>query len=207
MSLTAPAKSGGNTVEHSAETEHIWQEMHQRLLSFITGRLGTVHDAEDILQDVFVRIHSNLDGVRDTQSITAWIYQITRNAITDFYRKRAAAGNTLAGLAENFDETTHDEVDVEREAEQEFTRCMVPLLNELPEHYRQALVLTELNGVAQTEAAGQLGLSVSGMKARVQRGRAKLKDVVDDCCRVELDRRGGLVDYERRDESDCKDCE
>ena len=59
-------------------------------------------------------------------------------------------------------------------------------------------MLTELEGVTQKDAAAKLGLSISGMKSRVQRGRGKLKDVVLDCCEVELDRRGGLVDYRRR---------
>ena len=76
-------------------------------------------------------------------------------------------------------------------------------MGELPEHYRQALELTELEGVTQKEAAGRLGLSVSGMKARVQRGRSKLKDVIDDCCSIEFDRRGGLVDYHRRNDTDA----
>jgi RNA polymerase sigma-70 factor (ECF subfamily) len=45
------------------------------------------------------------------------------------------------------------------------------------------------------------------MKARVQRGRGKLKDVLLDCCNVELDHRGGLLDYERRAQSKCDNCD
>jgi len=167
-----------------------------------------VQDAEDVLQDVFVRIHTNLAHLRDSQSITGWVYQIARNAITDYYRSRAAAGKAFAQLTEIANETGEygDVPDIERDASADFARCLELLLNELPTHYRQALVLTELNGMTQVDAAGQLGLSVSGMKARVQRGRGKLKDVIDDCCSVELDRRRGLVDYERRDGGNCGDC-
>ena len=100
-----------------------------------------------------------------------------------------------------------DRPDIERQAEQEFSRCLVPLMSELSASYRQALELTELDGVTQKDAAGQLGLSVSGMKARVQRGRSKLKDVLLDCCSVELDRRGGVVDYQRRGGRACGDCD
>ena len=195
----------------SPVTEDIWSEMHERLLSFIRRRVASIHDAEDILQDVFVRIHAGLDGLRDTQRITAWIYQIARNAIVDYHRGRAASGRRIASLAEDIDETmapSHDDgSDIVRDASDEFARCMEPLLGELPEKYQQAVVLTELNGATQKEAAEQLGLSLSGMKARVQRGRSKLKDVVLDCCEVEFDRRGGLIDYERRRGSACGRCD
>ncbi len=200
-------------MEHHAQTKEIWSQMHQRLLSYIRGRVDKLHDAEDILQDVFVRIHANLDDVKDTENVTAWIYQITRNVITDFYRQRAASAGALARLAEQTDEhlpsadDREAEPDVVRRASDEFARCLEPMLGEVPEPYRQAVTLTELEGMTQKDAAEKLGLSISGMKSRVQRGRGKLKDVILDCCEVELDRRGGLVDYRRRSEDACGGCD
>ena len=206
MNTTALAADERLSMKHSAETERIWQEMHERLLSYINRRVESVPDAEDILQDVFVRIHTNLARLKDSQSITGWVYQIARNAITDYYRSRAVSEKAFTKLAEGANDTS-DAADIERDASADFARCLEPLLNDLPAHYRQDLVLTELNGITQKDAARHLGLSVSGMKARVQRGRSKLKDVIDDCCCVELDRRGGLVDYEQRDGSSCDGCD
>ena len=200
-------------MEHTTETERIWHEMHERLLSFIQRRVATVHDAEDILQDVFVRIHAGLGRLKDTQSVVGWTFQIARNAITDYHRRRAVAAGALAKAADDVDESAASgrirkgETDVTREAGDEFARCLEPLLNELPDPYRQAITLVELNGASQKDAARALGLSVSGMKSRVQRARGKLKDVVLDCCNVELDRRGGLLGYERRDANACGDCD
>jgi RNA polymerase sigma-70 factor (ECF subfamily) len=200
-------------MEHHAQTKEIWSQMHQRLLSYIRGRVDKLHDAEDILQDVFVRIHANLGDVRDTENVTAWIYQITRNVITDYYRQRAASAGVLARLAEQTDEhlpsapDREAEPDVVRRASDEFARCLEPMLGEVPEPYRQAVTLTELKGVTQKDAAEKLGLSISGMKSRVQRGRGKLKDVILECCEVELDRRGGLVDYRRRSPQACDGCD
>ena len=200
-------------MEQKAETGEIRRRMHQGLLSYIQRRVDKLHDAEDILQEVFVRIHANLADVKDTENVTAWIYQSTRNVITDYYRKRAASAGALARLAEQMDErvvaTPYGEngADVMRRASDEFARCLEPMLAELPELYRQAVTLTELKGMTQKEAAEQLGLSVSGMKSRVGRGRSKLKDVVLGCCEVELDRRGGLVDYQRRNADGCAACD
>ena len=205
--IGAGSLAGERTVmQRRLETERVWQEMHERLLSYIKRRVHTADDAEDILQEVFVRIHANLKHLKDTRSVTAWIYQIARNAITDYHRKQATSARALAGLADDAADGTGDPPDIVREARDEFGRCLAPLLNELPEHYRQAITLIELNGVRQKDAAAELGLSVSGMKARVQRGRSRLKDVILDCCNVELDRRGSLIDYERRDGCACEDC-
>jgi RNA polymerase sigma-70 factor (ECF subfamily) len=131
--------------------------------------------------------------------------------ITDYYRQRAASAWALTRLAEQTDEQLlsapgrEAESDAVRRASDEFARCVEPMLAEVSEPYRQAVTLTELQGMTQKDAAEKLGLSVSGMKSRVQRGRGKLKDVLLDCCEVELDRRGGLVDYRRRNPNAC-DC-
>ena len=69
-------------------------------------------------------------------------------------------------------------------------------------------MLTDIEGLTRAEAADRLGLSVSGMKSRVQRGRAKLKQALLRCCAVETDRWGTVLDYrEHGPERSCKgDC-
>jgi RNA polymerase sigma-70 factor (ECF subfamily) len=78
----------------------------------------------------------------------------------------------------------------------------------LPESYREAIRLTDLNGLTQIEAAQRSGISFSGMKSRVQRARRQLKSMLEECCRIEVDRRGGIVDYSVRDasKSPCGPC-
>lgn len=190
------------------QTERLWDEMHGRLLAYIRNHVDNADDAEDIYQDVFARVHKNLDTLKDDQSITAWMFRIARNAITDYHRGRATAARAMIRLAEGAPENGEDidESDPAAEPEADFTHCVKAILNELPPRYRQALELTELGGVTQADAAEQLGLSVSGMKARVQRGRSMLKDALLDCCNVEFDRRGGVVDYQRREGRDCERC-
>ena len=79
------------------------------------------------------------------------------------------------------------------------------MIERLPQDYRDAITLVEIDGLTQQAAATQMGLSLSGMKSRVQRGRAQLKQMLDDCCLIELDRRGGVVDYRSRT-TDCDSC-
>ena len=194
-------------MERNAETEQLWAAMHDALLAYIRRRVANLDDAEDILQDVFIRIHSNLGKLDNAQSVTAWAYRIARNAITDHHRKKAADTRIVNKMALGAVESFEQDEDITDRAIEEFSRCIEPLLGEVPQPYREAIALTELGGMTRKDAADRLGLSVSGMKARVQRGRGKLKDVLLDCCNVEFDHRGGLLDYGRRAGSDCDNCD
>ncbi len=193
-----------------ANTGEIWRQLHDRLLSYVRGRVSTSQDAEDILQDVFVRIHANLDDMNEVQNITAWVYRITRNAITDYYRQRARAGGAVQVPAEMMAHMSSHDDDRQpgsgSQAGQELAGCIEPLVERLPEAYRRALTLTELGGLTQREAAEQLGLSLSGMKSRVARGRSQLRELLLGCCNIELDRRGAVIDFERR-EGACGSCD
>ena len=88
----------------------------------------------------------------------------------------------------------------------ELSACVAPMIAALPEKYRDALIMTDLNGMTQQEAANRLGVSLSGAKSRVQRGRKQIKDMLLACCRVELDRLGGVVDFAPRGNGSCRHC-
>lgn len=70
------------------------------------------------------------------------------------------------------------------------------MLNYLPEKYRKAVRLADLEGMTQAQLADHLGLSLSGAKSRVQRGREQLKALLTECCKFEFDCRGQIIDYE-----------
>jgi RNA polymerase sigma-70 factor, ECF subfamily len=154
-----------------------------------------------------LRIHRHGDELANADRIAAWVHRIARNAIIDHYRRRAARPELPAGAASDLDERENrlaGEADSEA-LRRELAACLRPLVDRLPEKHREALVLTEFEGLTQIEAARRLGISVSGAKARVQRGRAQLKTLLLDCCHVELDRRGGITEYRARRGS-CDRC-
>jgi RNA polymerase sigma-70 factor (ECF subfamily) len=188
----------------TVETEALWRELRTRLLSFLRRRVATPEDAEDLLQEVFTRIHENAATLGEVESVTGWVYRTAGNAVTDYYRRRGASARATEALAAAPSAVTENEDAVE----DELAQCLRPLIATLPSIYGQALELTELEGRTQGEAAESLGLSLSGMKSRVQRGRSKLKEVLLECCHVEIDRRGGVVGYEPRSPgaSRCGQC-
>jgi RNA polymerase sigma-70 factor (ECF subfamily) len=184
------------------DTELLWRELRDRLRAFIARRVDNPADVEDLLQEVFLRIHQHLSTVKDTGRLTSWIFQLTRNAITDYYRA-AARRHEIPGQVTRDDELGKEEgaaapllhSDEPATFNDELVPCLTPLLERLPEHYREALQLVEIEGLAQRELSERLTVSLSGAKSRVQRGREKLKDLLLRCCQVELDKRGNVMDY------------
>jgi RNA polymerase sigma-70 factor (ECF subfamily) len=182
-------------------TEDQWQQLHDGVSAFVRRRINDPADAEDVVQSLFLRLHKGLPGLRDERRLYGWIYGAARNAITDHYRAKGRAKESPAGLASDFAETVNGDATSlppipggdDKNAAAELARCLEPLMSGLPANDQEALRLVELQGVTQTEAAGRLGVSISGMKSRVQRARSRLRDVIEECCRIELSRRGELV--------------
>ena len=166
-------------------------------------RVGNHQDAEDLLQDVFLRAHVALGGVEDKGRVRPWLYRIAANAIVDYHRrKRLPTRPALPGGIP--DELAVDETGPEN-LNGEVLSCLPSAIRELPEKYRHALTLADLEDRTQKEVAEELGISLSGAKSRVQRARKKLKAILQSCCRFELDRLGNILGYTPRGET-CRHC-
>lgn len=177
-------------------TTALWSEFHRPLAAFLARRVRRPSDVDDLLQEVFVRIHKRIDTLERADRVDAWIFQIARNALIDLERSRAAgAGGRQAGGDEALEKVAAAEPDA---APSELAGCLRPMIAGLPEPYGEAIRLTEIDGLTQAEAAERAGVSLSGMKSRVQRGRERLKRMILDCCHVELDARGAVIDYHPR---------
>jgi RNA polymerase sigma-70 factor (ECF subfamily) len=174
-------------------TERVWETFHAPLQQFIRYRVSDDATAEDLLQDVFLNIHQHVDTLKDVKKLESWIYQVTRNAIIDYYRSIRTTTTLEDPEALQLAEDLPDE-----DVISELFPCVRAMVTSLPAQDRQALILTEYQGLTQKELAERLGLSLSGAKSRVQRARAKLKQQLLACCHFELDRRGHVIDYQPR---------
>lgn len=185
----------------SLTTDAAWDELHTNIRAFVARRVRQPADADDIVQQVFLRVHQALPTLREADKLHAWMYQMTRRAIADYYRAPAQRREVPAGLAADVtpaEQPAASANDSEESALQELAACLKPLMGTLSSGDQEALRLIEFEGVAQVEAARRVGVSVSGMKSRVQRARLRLRSVLDECCRIALDRRGGVLGYEGR---------
>ena len=172
--------------------ETLWADVSTELRAFIRSRVEDDAAADDLLQEVFIRIHQNMVRLRESERIHSWVYQIARNAIIDHYRSR----RNLTILPEVLPDPT--DLFQAPDAAQELTGSIRQMVEALPEPYRQALLLTEFEGLSQQELADRLGISLSGAKSRVQRARQRIKDELLTCCHFEFDRYGRVIDYWQR---------
>ena len=178
-------------------TEDIWHEYHSRLAAFIRGKVAE-DAAEDLLQDIFMKIHLHIDSLKDVTKLESWLYQITRNAITDYYRSRRVSEE----LPEWIEQPLPEEEDSVRK---ELSACLEPMVRALPDKYRNAIRLSEMENRTQKEVAEVEGISLSGAKSRVQRGRALLKNMLNDCCQFEINNKNQVISYKKKEKS-CKFC-
>lgn len=178
-------------------TEYIWHEYQKRLVAFIRSKV-TEDSVDDLLQDVFIKIHLHIDSLKDDTKLESWLYQITRNAITDYYRTK----RILEELPEWLEQPQPEEKESIRK---ELSACLEPMVRELPDKYRTAIQLSEMENKTQKEVAEIERISLSGAKSRVQRGRALLKTILNDCCQFETNQKNQIVSYEKK-ERDCKFC-
>lgn len=174
------------------EIETIWIDLNGELYKFIYGRVDDEQIAKDILQEVFLKIQLNINQLKNTTKLTSWVYQITRNAIFDYYRKSKKINDNIENL--DFPENEGADLDYSK-----LSNCINQKIDELSEKHKQAIVLTAFKNYSQKELAEQLKISYSGTKSRIQKAREILKEDLLNCPRIETDTTGKLVDYDAKD--------
>ena len=171
-------------------TEVLYKEMSRSLKYFIENRIKNPSDADDILHDVFVKIHNKIDTLKSPERMESWVFQITRNSIIDYYRK----DKTHVELAEEPVEFVGYEEDMHKKASEGLSER----ISQLPEIYRQAMALTVYEGLNQKQLSERLNISLTGAKSRVQRARKMLKDMLLECCHFDFDKYGTVIDFHEK---------
>jgi RNA polymerase sigma-70 factor (ECF subfamily) len=169
--------------------EEVWRSLGDALHAFIRARVPSDADGDDILQDVFLRVIEKSASIRQADRLESWVYQTTRNAIADFYRRRAPRPDSSveaadASLGEGVEENHNHAVGA----------CLKRMAARLPDKLREAVLMYETEDLSQEEIANKLRISLSGAKSRIQRGRRQLEELLRSCCKLELDRRGNVLE-------------
>jgi RNA polymerase sigma-70 factor (ECF subfamily) len=188
-------------------TERAWAQLGDDLRRYLRRRVSDEHLADDLLQETFLRIHRSIDSLQDEPRLAAWVYQIARNVVRDHYRRRARSAMTVADLQPP-DEPHDTPQPPLGPAPGQALRWLEEFVRLLPESLGQAVRMSELEGLPQQEVAARLGISLAAAKSRIQRGRAALRTMLQRCCTFEFDRRGNVIDYDRRrNGTTCPPCD
>ncbi len=171
------------------DTAAIWKTFGQKMHRYLEKRVACRADADDLLQEIFLKIHLKLPTLASEESLPFWVWRLTRNTLIDYYKKRKMPITGLAGAdREPMSEGADD-------LNQYFAECVAPFLELLPPDRREAIQLADFQRVPQKELAEIWGISYSGAKSRVQRARGELKVLFGQCCAIETDCRGNILDF------------
>lgn len=178
-----------------------YRSLRDGLRQFMRNRVGEAH-ADDLVQDVFLRMHEHAEGLRDEDRVAAWAYRIARNVVIDHYRARPRrAVDAPADAPPDWEDASILDLASPEPTENQneiVAGWLRPMLFLLPDPYAEALEAVELEGLTHKEYAARAGLSLSGAKSRTQRARSMLEGIVRACCDLEQDVRGNVIDFERR---------
>ena len=171
----------------TTEVTVIWVAFHKELKAFILNKTRNQSDTDDILQEVFIKIIHNIDKIHQAENLKNYLYGIVRNAVNDYFKNK----KIVVDSSHIKEELTEEEAQSINTTIAEC--CIKPFILKLPDHYREAIWITEFQNVSQKELAEKLNISYSGAKSRVQRGREKLKELILTCCAYQSDAYGNLI--------------
>lgn len=171
------------------EINTIWLDLYEELYNFILGKVKDEQNTKDIHQEVFLKVQSKIHQLKHSSKLTSWVYQITRNSIIDYYRKKKQKNVSIDGL--DIPETDTSNFDYNK-----LTNCINQKIEQLSAQHKEAIILTAFKAYSQKELAEHLQISYSGTKSRVQKAKQILKENILDCPNVESDSSGKLLDFE-----------
>ena len=179
-----------------------WDALAEDVRRYVHRRIADAHAAEDVAQDVFVKLARQLQAAPPDGPLHAWVFRVARNAVVDHHRARRTGSRLPEDVA------APDEAAAGTPDAAPLFASFRRFVHALPSEQREAILLTEYDGLTQQQLAQRLGIPVSTVKSRVQRGRKRLLQLLHDCCTFEFDRRGRLLDWQRRPGGGgCGDCD
>jgi RNA polymerase sigma factor (sigma-70 family) len=149
---------------------------HRRFLAFLVPRIGSEAEAEDLLQDAYVKTLHKGGELKEDERATAWFYQLLRNAMIDRARTRAAEAKAMEAHARELTEAE------EMALETQVCQCVQGLLATLPSEQSELLRRVDLEGHRPVDMAEQLGLSANALSVRLHRARKALHARLSEAC-------------------------
>ena len=154
-----------------------WAESAASLQAFFRRRVRGDDEARDLVQDTLLRVQRGLQGLRQPEHLSAWIFRIARRVLADHYRGSAPSSEARALSDDEASVLADGDEQGEHNLNAEVEGWLRGLLQQLPPQTREALELVELEGRPQAQVAEHLGLSLSAAKSRIQRGRERLRQL------------------------------
>lgn len=174
----------------SHDAASIWEACSGKVRGYLRHHLRSAADVDDVLQEVFVRVHRHARQLDGETHLSGWLFAVARSALVDFQRRQRRP----IPAAEAIEEVIEEDVEEDLGEHSGIAAGLRGLVASLPEGYASAVTLVDLDGLSLKDAAERLGLSLSGAKSRVQRGRRLVREALLRCCHFVVDRYGTILE-------------
>lgn len=168
--------------------ETVYAYFQPRVYCYLARLIGP-REAEDVAQEVFIKAQKGMAAFRSESQLSTWIYRIATNAAIDKMRSSSFSRESDSKQERRLVKTAQEYSLDEKVIQKETTECIHGIIEKLPENYRLIVILSELEGFKNQEIADILGVTISVVKARLHRGRAKLKQELMKNCDFSWDER------------------
>jgi len=166
----------------------------QHMSNLICKKVKHQDHCHDILQEVYIKVMHNMDKISNASNVRSYLLRMADNAVTDHYRSKDGTSSNEV----DDDVLMAEEYDYPDASLQLADCCLRPMIEQLEPIYRDALIMTELNGLSQKQYADEAGISVTNVKIRVHRAKQKLKEIIQACCTYHFDKYGNIVAVEKK---------
>ena len=174
----------------------LWKSYKGGIKNFILSRVENSADADEILQEVLIKTYKSVESIDKEESIGAWIFQVTRNTITDYYRKTS---KSQVSHSEDLSDFSYEpEKGLPSRSSRELAQCILPFINNLPTEMQEILIAIEINGESQKDYAKRNNINYSTLKSKLKKSREELRILFEDCCHIDIDKRGQIYDHTKK---------
>jgi len=164
----------------------IVQEYYSYLKSYILKKVNDSSLADDLVQEVMIKLVESHQKSTEVKNMKAWLFQISRNVMYDYFKKNQ--------MTYQFDTEHHAIEDTFSDSEKIIVSdFIVPMIDLLPVEYAKPLKMCDIDKISQKKISEELNIGLSATKMRIQRGRKKLRELFVECCEMKLDKNGNIL--------------
>jgi RNA polymerase sigma-70 factor (ECF subfamily) len=174
---------------------------YQPILKFITTKVKNDEDAEDLTQEVFIKLLRSTDKGISINNPQNWLFNIAKNTVIDYYRKKKII---VEDISDNHSlKCEENELTFSEDQHLHLKVYLRKIIQELPEDYRKLIEMSEFQGLSQKEIAEELGMNYTTVRSKIQRGRQKIKKTISDCCEIIQGGKGSIIGYKPIEKKPC----
>lgn len=181
-----------NTINTKEQILEVWSKNKQKVISLINSKVKRESDIDDIIQEVFIKLWTKNEEIKDKEKILPWLYSVTRFTIADYYREKSKNKDSNLAQIDNL------EASEELEGKSDESKKLIPIIHSLPVKYKTVLLMSDIFNMSHREIAAQFDLTISCVKTRVVRARKLLGERMKECCAFTHDKYGNIINCEEK---------